>query len=86
MAATGSKASRRSINSVIRHMSTWWRDSRDVAPLNEQGALREAAGFARTLADLNERVANVWRAIGGKQFEAALWALRGLERGLQALS
>lgn len=54
--------------------------------INEKGALQEAAGFARTLPDLNDRVERVWHAIGEKKIDAALTTLRGLERELQALS
>lgn len=54
--------------------------------INEKAALQEAAGFARTLPDLNERVARIWHAIGEEDFDAALSALRGLDRELQSLS
>src|SRR6185312_2463732 len=46
--------------------------------INEKGASQEAATLPRTLPDLNERVAGVWRAIGEKEFDAALSSLRGL--------
>ena len=54
--------------------------------INEKGALHEAAGFRRTLADLNDRVTGIWRAIGETEFDAALSLLRGLEQELQALA
>jgi predicted nucleotidyltransferase len=54
--------------------------------INEKGALQEAAAFARTLPDLNERAARIWHAIGDEKFDAALSILRGLEGELQALA
>jgi hypothetical protein len=54
--------------------------------INEKGASQEAATLPRTLPDLNERVAGVWRAIGEKEFDAALSSLRGLERELKAFA
>lgn len=54
--------------------------------INEKGALQEAAGLSRTLPNLNERVARIWRAVGETEFDAALSLLRGLEQELQALA
>ena len=53
--------------------------------INEKGALQEAAAFARTLPNLNQRVARIWHTIGNERFDAALSILRDLERELQAL-
>ncbi len=54
--------------------------------INEKGALSEAAGFPATLADLDRRVAAVWRDIGAGAYDAALAELRRLEGELRVLS
>jgi predicted nucleotidyltransferase len=51
--------------------------------INEKGALPEAAQFPLTIADLSERVAEVWRSIGTKELMAALASLRSIERDLK---
>lgn len=53
--------------------------------INEKGALPEAATFPRTIADLDERVAGIWQSIGGREFDAALASLRGIEQELKQL-
>jgi hypothetical protein len=54
--------------------------------INEKGALSEAAAFPLTIPALMPRVAEIWRLIGGKQFEPALAALREIEQELKALT
>jgi predicted nucleotidyltransferase len=54
--------------------------------INEKGALQEATAFARTLPDLNGRIARIWHAIGDERFDTALSILRDLERELRALA
>jgi hypothetical protein len=54
--------------------------------INEKGALQEAANFPKTIPDLTQRVANIWRSIGDQEFTTALSSLRGLEYELKALS
>jgi nucleotidyltransferase-like protein len=54
--------------------------------IHEKGALQEAAEFARTLPNLNERVARLWQAVGEKKFHAALFDLRDMELELRALA
>nr|WP_249123151.1 MULTISPECIES: nucleotidyltransferase domain-containing protein [unclassified Bradyrhizobium] len=46
--------------------------------INEKGALAEAATFPATIAGLQDTVDAVWRAIGGRDFPAAIGGLRGL--------
>ena len=54
--------------------------------INEKGALREAAGFPLTIANLNGRIADVWRHIGNKEFAQALALLRTLDEDLRAIT
>jgi hypothetical protein len=54
--------------------------------INEKGALREAAKFPLTIADLTSRVADVWRRIGNKEFTPALSLLRKLDEDLRAIT
>jgi len=53
--------------------------------INEKGALQEAAALVRTLPDLKERVARIWRAVGDEKIDVALSSLRDLEGELRAL-
>ena len=48
--------------------------------INEKRALSEAAVFPLTIPALMPRVAEIWRLIGGKQFEPALAALREIDQ------
>jgi hypothetical protein len=54
--------------------------------INEKGALPEAATFPRTIADLPERVADIWQSIGRTEFGAALASLRDIEQELRRLA
>jgi len=54
--------------------------------INEKGALKEAAGFPLTLADLSRSVASIWQHVGDKEFAPALAILREIERDLKALA
>jgi hypothetical protein len=54
--------------------------------INEKAALSEAAAFPLTIPALMPRVAEIWRLIGGKQFEPALAALREIDQELKALT
>jgi hypothetical protein len=54
--------------------------------INEKGALREAARFPLTIADLTGRVADIWRRIGNKEFTPALSLLRTLDEDLRAIT
>jgi hypothetical protein len=53
--------------------------------INEKGALAEAARFPLTIAGLDESVAEVWRAIGARDFARALAVLGVLADGLDAV-
>ena len=53
--------------------------------INEKAALEVAQGFRLTIADLSGRSDAVWGAIGGRDFDAALGALRRLDDDLRAL-
>jgi predicted nucleotidyltransferase len=54
--------------------------------INEKGALDEAADFPTAVPRLAERVSNVWRAIGRRDFRHAFHELRSIERELKALA
>jgi hypothetical protein len=54
--------------------------------INEKGALREAARFPLTIADLTGRAADVWRHLGNKEFTPALSLLRELDQDLRAIT
>jgi nucleotidyltransferase-like protein len=53
--------------------------------INEKGALDEAASFPITIGGMRDRVANVWSAIGRREYVTAFQELRALERELKAL-
>ena len=53
--------------------------------INEKGALPEAVSFPRTIANLAERVAGIWQAIGTKEFCPALASLHSIEQELKRL-
>jgi hypothetical protein len=83
-------------------MSSWWRDFRaevrardaarsafaapDCPALQSAGALREAAGFPLTIANLTGRAGDVWRHIGNGEFTPALSLLRTLDEDLRAIT
>lgn len=50
--------------------------------INEKGALAEAASFEITIADLDPRIAQIWLAIGAREFRAAIRLLRELAYAL----
>jgi predicted nucleotidyltransferase len=54
--------------------------------INEKSALQEAAGFALTIPDLSNRVANVWQLVGDKEFGPALATLRTIDKELKAVT
>lgn len=53
--------------------------------INEKGALREAESFPLTLAELTDRIADIWQFVGDSDFETALAMLRQIEQELKAL-
>ncbi len=54
--------------------------------INEKAALREAAGFPRTIPDLALRSADVWELIGNNEPEPALAILCAIDQELKALT
>ncbi|HLW91368.1 MAG TPA: nucleotidyltransferase domain-containing protein [Roseiarcus sp.] len=54
--------------------------------INEKGALDEAAKFPLTIPGLSDLTANIWRAIGSREFDDALAILRICERALKVLT
>ncbi|MTV14571.1 MULTISPECIES: nucleotidyltransferase domain-containing protein [Bradyrhizobium] len=54
-------------------------------PINEKGALAQAANFPVTVRDLAGRATEVWRQIGATEHAAALQMLRVLESDLQKI-
>jgi hypothetical protein len=53
--------------------------------INEKGALAGAARLPLTVANLTERVKNIWQAMGLRAFDAALSELGSIERELAGL-
>ena len=53
--------------------------------INEKGALDEAASFPIAVAGTRERVANMWKAIGSREYATAFRELRAFDRELRAL-
>lgn len=53
--------------------------------INEKGALEEAASFPRTLAELTDRISDVWQFVGDGDFETALAILREVQQELKDL-
>jgi predicted nucleotidyltransferase len=54
--------------------------------INEKGALDEAAGFPLTLAELTDRISDIWQFVGDGDFETALAILRELQQELKDLA
>ncbi len=54
--------------------------------INEKGALQQAADLPRTIPNLNEKVASVWRLVGNHAFEKALTTLRSIEQHVAVLA
>ena len=54
--------------------------------INEKGALREAARFPLTIANLTGRAADVWRHIGNGECTPAHSLLRTLDEDLRAIT
>jgi hypothetical protein len=54
--------------------------------INEKGALKEAAGFPRTVPNLMERTDRIWTALGRREFAAALTDLRALDADVRVLA
>ncbi len=50
--------------------------------INEKGALAEAASFETTIADADHTIAQIWLAIGAREFHLAIRSLRELDRAL----